>query len=104
MPRTDWIPSLHLRGRKIRAWDIPTAAYTGAKLGILLALAHNLYHFAYDGDLEPAFLTHRLVELVGFPCTGLILMGSVAAVSNWRKAPQESGRGPGLPDREPQSV
>jgi len=67
--------------------DIPLAAYPGAKLGVLLTLAHNLYHFAYDGVPDATFLTHRLVELVGFPCAGLILAGSIAVVYNRCKLP-----------------
>jgi hypothetical protein len=83
MIKAAWILSSHLQGLKTKVWDIPMAAYTGAKLGILATLFHHLYHSTYDAALEDTFLAHRLVELVGFPCAGLVLAGSVAALRNW---------------------
>lgn len=67
---------------KTRTWDIPSAAYAGAKLGMIVTLVHHIYHSAYDPVVEDTFLTHRLVELIGFPCAGLILCGSAAALYN----------------------
>jgi hypothetical protein len=83
MPTTARIPALKLKALKTRAWDVPMVAYTGAKLGVLVTLAHHLHHAIHDVALEETFLNHRLVELVGFPCAGLVLAGSVAALRNW---------------------
>jgi len=72
-----------LKDLRSGAWDVPTAACTGAKLSLLVTLAHNLHHSTHDAILEENFLIHRLAELVGFPCAGLVLAGTVAALYNW---------------------
>ncbi|MBZ6079052.1 hypothetical protein [Microvirga puerhi] len=57
--------------------------YSGAKLGMLITLAHHLYHAIYDVTLSVDFLAHRLTEWVGFTFAGMLLMGGVALVHNW---------------------
>lgn len=75
-------PSSKVQNAK-RLWDIPLAMYSGAKLGILITLAHHLYHTIYDITPGIDFLTHRVAEWMGFTIAGMLVMGGVAVVHNW---------------------
>jgi hypothetical protein len=82
MLKAAWISSPHLKELKTREWDVPMFAYTGAKLGVLATLAHHLHHYTADADVVEAFLSHSLIELVGYPCAGMVFAACVAALHN----------------------
>ncbi|MCB8822250.1 hypothetical protein LJD17_17045 [Microvirga rosea] len=65
-----------------RLWQVSLAAYQGAKLGLLITLAHHLYHAMHGVTPGEEIVAHRLLELVGFTVGGSIGLAAIAVLYN----------------------